>query len=160
MLQSNAGLPCGVFMAPVLPWLTDSEEHLDAAFAALAQAGATGVTVLPLHLRPGAREWFLAWLRRARPDLIAGYERLYARGAYVPTTYRTWLQSRVRPLLPRHGLDRRSGGEQRAAHQGVPGDEEGSFPAGSVPTAGALATAGAGAPRRTPGPGPEQLSLL
>lgn len=124
-----AGLPCGVFMAPVLPWLTDGVEHLERAFTALADAGATGVTVLPLHLRPGAREWFFAWLARERPDLVPRYEQLYGPRAYVPAHYRSWLSERVRPLLARHGLDRQHGGAAR----GVPGDEEGDFPAGSMP---------------------------
>ena len=57
---ADAGLPCGVFLAPVLPGLTDQREHLETAIAAVAAAGATGVTVVPLHLRPGAREWFTA----------------------------------------------------------------------------------------------------
>ncbi|MEU6642913.1 intein-containing Rv2578c family radical SAM protein [Saccharomonospora sp. NPDC046836] len=52
----EAGLSCGVFVAPVLPGLTDSVEALDGLLAAVAEAGATGVTVIPLHLRPGARE--------------------------------------------------------------------------------------------------------
>ena len=59
-----AGLPCGVMIAPVLPYLTDSDEALTAVLTAVAEAGATGVTVLPLHLRPRAREWFLSWLAR------------------------------------------------------------------------------------------------
>src|SRR3954452_12525189 len=41
---AEAGLPCGVFLAPVLPGLTDGVEHLDATLAAIADAGATGVT--------------------------------------------------------------------------------------------------------------------
>ena len=52
---ADAGLPCGVMLAPVVPWLTDSEEALDRAIGAIAAAGATGVTAVPLHLRPGAR---------------------------------------------------------------------------------------------------------
>ena len=64
---TDAGLPCGVFLAPVLPGLTDGVADLDAALGAIAAAGATGVTVIPLHLRPGAREWFMAWLAR-RPS--------------------------------------------------------------------------------------------
>jgi DNA repair photolyase len=102
----DAGLPCAVFLAPVLPWLTDDEEHLDRALASIAQAGATTVTVLALHLRPGAREWFLAWLGREHPALVARYTRLYGRGAYVSDDYRRWLAARVEPLLSRHGLDR------------------------------------------------------
>ena len=140
-----AGLPCGVFLAPVLPWLTDTVEHLDRALGELASAGATGVTVLALHLRPGAREWFLAWLAREHPELVPRYDALYGRSAYVPAHYRRWLAERVRPLLARHGLDRQAGGTAR----GVPGDDEGAFPAGSIGPVGsprAAATAPAPAP--------------
>jgi DNA repair photolyase len=122
----DAGLPCGVFLAPVLPWLTDSVEHLDTALGRLVEAGATGVTVVPLHLRPGAKEWFLGWLGRERPSLVDRYRSLYGRGAYVPRDYRLWLSGRVAPLLRRYGLD----GE--GSVRGIPGDE-GEFPAGSMP---------------------------
>ncbi|MCU1605310.1 MAG: repair photolyase [Modestobacter sp.] len=162
---TDAGLPCGVFLAPVLPGLTDSLSHLEAAIGAIAAAGATGVTVLPLHLRPGAREWFTAWLVREHPSLVARYKALYGRGAYVPAEYRGWLARRVAPILARHGLDRQSGGSARGRGTsggagagehppatGLPGDESVDFPAGSLPTAG---------PGRVPGPtrGPEQLAL-
>jgi DNA repair photolyase len=137
---TDAGLPCGVFLAPVLPGLTDDEASLDAALGAIAAAGATGVTVIPLHLRPGAREWFMAWLRGAHPEVVPRYERMYARRAYVSDDYRTWLAQRVAPLLARHGLGRQSGGAARGADgalvAGVPGDEEVGFPAGSLPTGG------------------------
>jgi DNA repair photolyase len=165
---TDAGLPCGVFLAPVLPGLTDGPEHLDAAIGAIAAAGATGVTVIPLHLRPGAREWFMAWLARAHPELVPRYEQLYSRRAYVPAEYRTWLSRRVAPILARYGLDRQSGGEARQADDaittGVPGDEEVGFPVGSLPTGGMpgvrpkgqLGSAGPGHEAATP----EQLSLL
>ncbi len=137
---SDAGLPCGVFLAPVLPGLTDGVAELDAALGAIAAAGATGVTVIPLHLRPGAREWFMTWLGREYPELVPRYQQLYARRAYVPAEYRTWLSRRVQPLLERHGLDRQSGGTARGAENaiaaGVPGDEEVGFPQGSLPSGG------------------------
>jgi DNA repair photolyase len=179
---TDAGLTCGVFLAPVLPGLTDGVEQLDAAIGAVAAAGATGLTVIPLHLRPGAREWLMAWLAREHPDLVPRYERLYARRAYVPAEYRGWLSARVAPLLARHGLDRRSGGGARGAAgrdaTGVPGDEEVGFPAGSLPTGGRPGTGPAEKGRGDGGPsaarsgrasragtaalpdGPEQLSLL
>jgi DNA repair photolyase len=102
----ESGLDCGVMVAPVLPWLTDSERALDRLLAALAEAGASGVTVLPLHLRPGAREWYFGWLHRHRPDLVPRYERLYARGSYVGAEYREALRERVEPLLRRYGFGR------------------------------------------------------
>jgi DNA repair photolyase len=123
----EAGLPCGVFLAPVLPWLTDSLEHLDDAIGQVAAAGATGVTVFALHLRPGAREWFFGWLQREHPELVPGYRRLYGRGSNAAPQYRRWLAARVAPLVRRHGLDRPPAG------RGVPGDEDSSFPAGALP---------------------------
>jgi DNA repair photolyase len=166
---TDAGLPCGVFLAPVLPGLTDDDESLDAAIRAVAEAGATGVTVIPLHLRPGAREWFMAWLAREHPTLVPRYEQLYRRRAYVPAEYRTWLSQRVAPVLARYGLDRQSGGEARqtdeAVRAGVPGDEEVGFPAGSLPTGGLPGVRpkvfgpGTSAPGRDEGQ-PEQLTLL
>lgn len=109
----DAGLPCGVMIAPVLPRLTDSTEHLDALLAAVADAGATGATVLALHLRKGAREWFLQWLSTTHPALVPVYRKLYARGANVDPRYREWLGARVGPLLRKYKLDyreRREGG--------------------------------------------------
>jgi|tagenome__1003787_1003787.scaffolds.fasta_scaffold20889282_1 DNA repair photolyase len=169
-ILTEAGLPCGVFLAPVLPGLTDDEESLDAAIGAIARAGASGVTVLALHLRPGAREWFLAWLAREHPELVPRYQQLYRRGAYVPAEYRSWLAARVAPILGRHGLDRQSGGTARGATgaqdppvRGLPGDSEGEFPAGSLPTGGmpGVAPAPKGPPPEAPpARQPEQLSLL
>ncbi|PSK96926.1 intein/intein [Haloactinopolyspora alba] len=102
----DAGLPCNVLVAPVLPGLTDSVEQLDSLIGAVAEAGAGDVTVIPLHLRAGAREWYLRWLEAQYPDLVARYHRLYGTGAYAHRRYRTWLQQRTAPLLRRHGVDR------------------------------------------------------
>ncbi|WP_433009725.1 Rv2578c family radical SAM protein [Kribbella sp. CA-294648] len=104
----EAGLPCGVMVAPVLPWLTDSSEQLDHLFGELAAAGATGVTPLVLHLRPGVKEWFMGWLARERPELVKRYEDLYARGANASPSYRSAFDHKVRPLLDKHGFGRGS----------------------------------------------------
>ncbi|WP_426592070.1 intein-containing Rv2578c family radical SAM protein [Cellulomonas sp. McL0617] len=121
----EAGLPCGVMVAPVLPWLTDDRARLDALLAELAAAGATGVTVLPLHLRGPVKPLFLAWLGEHAPALVHRYEALYGRGAYVPQEYARWLERRVRPLLVRHGFE---GRDRRAFRR----QGEGAYPEGSV----------------------------
>jgi DNA repair photolyase len=164
---TDAGLPCGVFLAPVLPGLTDDDASLDTAIGAVAESGAGGVTVIPLHLRPGAREWFMAWLGREHPELVPRYEQLYARRAYVPAEYRTWLARRVAPVLARYGLDRQSGGAARqaddAVRTGVPGDEEVGFPEGSLPARGLPGVRPKGELAPAPSSehaGAEQLTLL
>ncbi|GAB3503847.1 intein-containing Rv2578c family radical SAM protein [Amycolatopsis cihanbeyliensis] len=136
---AQAGLPCGVMVAPVLPGLTDSMEALDGILGAVADAGASGVTVLPLHLRPGAREWFLRWLGAHHPELVPRYRELYAGGSYVNRHYRNWLGERVGRLLRRHGLD-----------QGGPGHRDGGE--GAVPIQRA--------PEHDASQGGDQLSLL
>lgn len=129
-----AGLPCGVFVAPVLPGLTDGADVLDDLLGAVAEAGASGVSVLPLHLRPGAREWFAEWLTLEHPELVDGYRKLYAEGGAVDPGYRKWLRARVAPLLRRHGLV----AERARQFGGAPGDAAGSWPAGSLPASGSV----------------------
>src|SRR6201996_3174126 len=83
----DAGLACHVMVAPVLPHLTDSVEHLDGLLGDIAAAGATGVTVFGLHLRSSTRGWFMSWLARSHPDLVGRYRQLYGRGPYLPPRY-------------------------------------------------------------------------
>ena len=100
----DSGLSCRVMLAPVLPWLTDGEDHLDRALGAIAAAGATGATVMALHLKPATKRWFTAWLERERPDLVKRYAELYGAGTYAPKSYTAALAARVAPLLRQHGL--------------------------------------------------------
>jgi DNA repair photolyase len=94
-----AGLPCGVLIAPILPYLTDSDVHLEALVRQLTTAGATRISGIALYLRPGTREWFFAWLRRGHPELVDRYEQLYARGAYVPKAYGDDLRQRLAAII-------------------------------------------------------------
>jgi DNA repair photolyase len=98
------GIGCGVLMGPILPYLTDSPRHLDAAVRQIAEAGATSVSAITLHLRPGAREWFMRWLRTHHPELIEPYQRLYGRGAYAPRDFQERIGRRVRELAGKYGI--------------------------------------------------------
>jgi DNA repair photolyase len=100
----QAGLDCHVMVAPVLPYLTDSVEHLDGLLRQIAAAGASGVTVFGLHLRGSTRGWFMSWLTRDHPHLVGKYRELYRRGAYLPPSYRDELRDRAAPLIAAYGL--------------------------------------------------------
>jgi DNA repair photolyase len=114
---SEAGIPCGVLMAPVLPFLTDSEEQLDETVAAVAASGATYVSPIVLHLRPGAREWWQAWLARERPDLLPRYAELYGSRAYAPRSYQDRVSATVRRLAAAHGVGRTPAARWRTGHE-------------------------------------------
>ncbi|MFD8328590.1 Rv2578c family radical SAM protein [Streptomyces lydicus] len=98
------GIPCGVLMAPVIPFLGDSPEQLRATVRAVAEAGAGSVTPLVLHLRPGAREWFMAWLGHHHPQLVRRYEAMYADGAYAPKWYQRRITRQVHELATEYGI--------------------------------------------------------
>ncbi|MEU5471909.1 Rv2578c family radical SAM protein [Streptomyces lydicus] len=98
------GIPCGVLMAPVIPFLGDSPEQLRATVRAVAEAGAGSVTPLVLHLRPGAREWFMAWLGHHHPRLVRRYEAMYADGAYAPKWYQRRITRQVHELATEYGI--------------------------------------------------------
>jgi DNA repair photolyase len=104
---AQAGLPCQVMVAPILPMITDSDEQIDDLLAQVAAAGATGATVFALHLRPGAREWFLHYLGAYHPKLVGRYAELDRNGSYVTHSYAADLDHRSAVLLRKHGLDRR-----------------------------------------------------
>lgn len=100
------GLACSVFMMPIIPYLTDSRAHLDAALMQIRKAGASSVLYSAMHLKPGVKEWFMQWLGREHPELVPTYRELYGSQTYAPKAYREWLAERMRPLIRQHGLSR------------------------------------------------------
>jgi hypothetical protein len=72
------------------------------------------VTGLPLHLRPGAREWYAAWLAREHPKLVNRYRSLYRSGSYLPKEHQREIVARVSQAARRHGLVRAEPGEARS----------------------------------------------
>ncbi|WP_399083712.1 Rv2578c family radical SAM protein [Streptomyces sp. BBFR2] len=115
------GIGCGVLMAPVIPFLGDAPEQLRATVRALAEAGAESVTPLALHLRPGAREWFLSWLAHHHPHLVPRYERMYADGAYAPTWYQRRITRQVHEFATEFGIGPARSGEARRIRPKRPG---------------------------------------
>jgi DNA repair photolyase len=141
----EAGLPCGVMAMPILPWLSDSDEALDALFGSLAAAGATGVSAGALYLKPGTREWFMKWIAAHHPELAGRYRRLYGTGSYASKEYRAWLAGKVRYFKARHGFSYSAGFSHRDLKNPDledPRVEEAEYPAGIIPTAVSGGSAG------------------
>jgi DNA repair photolyase len=99
---NEAGVPCGVLVAPILPGLSDTREQLDDVVRACVDAGATSISPVLLHLRPGVKEHYLGWLADARPDLLEQHQRLY-RGSYAPAQERERITNLVRDLVHEQG---------------------------------------------------------
>jgi DNA repair photolyase len=101
---AEAGIATGVLVAPVLPGLTDDEDHLDEVLSACAEAGISSAGMIVLHVRPTIREHFMPWLKRAYPWLYPRYVELYGGRSYAPASYAREVSERFARLRLRHGL--------------------------------------------------------
>lgn len=90
----DAGVPCGIFLAPVVPGLTDSPGALAATAEAAYAHGASWLWASPLRLAPLVKEHFLGWLGEYRPDLLVRYDQGF-RGASTSPHYQAWLERQV-----------------------------------------------------------------
>jgi len=79
-----------------MPGINDAPEQVEPLLEAAAEAGATGIGGIALHLRGDVKKLYFDWLRDQRPDLLPLYEKLYAKGAYAPPTERRRLAELVR----------------------------------------------------------------
>ncbi len=98
---NEAGIPCGVLVAPILPGLSDGRDQLDDVVRACVDAGAPSVSPELLHLRPGVKQHYLGWLADAHPELLERHQRLYP-GSYAPARERDRVTQLVRGLLAQH----------------------------------------------------------
>jgi len=146
---NERGLRCGVLMGPVIPFLSDSPAQLEAAVSQIAATGATGVTPIVLHLRPGTREWYFAWLRAKHPGLVGRYLDLYGRSAYTPKAYQARIAGQVRELADKYAVGRPK-----------PGRGHGRRPPRVIPAPRGIEEPADPSPESRPRTPAEQLTLL
>lgn len=97
---NEAGVPCGVLVAPILPGLSDREDQIREVIEASVAAGARSVSAVPLHLREGVKAHYIGWLSEAHPSLVARHERLFSQGAYQPKAERSRVARLVASIAP------------------------------------------------------------
>ncbi len=136
-------------MAPVLPGLSDGPDQLDAVVQACVEAGATSISTVLLHLRPGVREVYLSRLAETHPHLVPEIQRRYRDRVYAPKADQQALAAQVRELVRAHG--------GTSAERGDPEHMTGRRPA---PAAPATPVALPGQVDRPRSPAADQLTLL
>lgn len=108
---ASIGVPCGVYMAPILPGLSDTDEAIEAVASAARDYGATTFWAAPLRLAPLVKEHFLDFMDEAFPALAPRYARAYT-DANAPRDYQATIERRIARARERHGF---AGEEPRAA---------------------------------------------
>ncbi|MGH2614846.1 MAG: radical SAM protein [Thermomicrobiales bacterium] len=100
---SEAGIPVGVFVAPILPGITDSVASIEAVAAAAREHGAIRFGASPLRLAPLVKEHYLDFVARSFPELLHRYQRAYA-GTNAPISYQETIERRIAAIRARHGF--------------------------------------------------------
>lgn len=111
---NEAGIRAGVFMAPILPYLSDDVESTETLFSSCAEAGAAFVMPSILRLAtPEVKHWFFSVLRESYPELAEKYGELYWRSGYVPDSYKRPLLERIRQQLAARKLNEFAGDPEK-----------------------------------------------
>lgn len=99
----DAGVNAGVLMAPVVPGFTTQPDRLEATIKAVADHGAAFMGANVMYLKGGTKDHFMKFLAREFPNMVPGYDRLYA-GAYARSEYVTSVRGIIGLLQERYDL--------------------------------------------------------
>jgi DNA repair photolyase len=102
---AEAGIHCGVLMAPVMPGINDSAANIDRVTEAAAAAGARSLYAGPLRLAAPVKDHFYSFLQHEFPDLLPWYLRNMD-GQHLPKTAQERISERARAARARYGLER------------------------------------------------------
>lgn len=102
----KAGVPTVVWLCPILPFLTDTEENILSILDACRETGVRGVIWFGagVTLRDGDREYFYANLDRKFPGLKEEYIRRYGNAYEVNSPNAAWLNRLFHKTCEQYGI--------------------------------------------------------
>ena len=102
----DRGIPTVVWLAPILPFINDTERNIRPILEACAEAGVRGIICfgMGLTLREGNREYFYAALDRHFPGLKARYIRAYGNAYEIASPDSAALMELFHTYCAAHGM--------------------------------------------------------
>lgn len=100
---SEGGVPCEVFLAPILPGITDAATSIEAVATAAKEHGTATFGTSVLQLASFVKEHYFGFVAQAFPDLLPRYERAYP-GTNAPRDYLVGLEARVSRIRSQYGF--------------------------------------------------------
>lgn len=89
----KAGIPSGIFLLPVIPFITDTKEIMEQSIRDAKKIGVDFLLFGGLTLKEGRqKEYFIRSLLNYRPDLAVEYEHIYQKdqwGNAIPSYYQS-----------------------------------------------------------------------
>ena len=104
----KTGASCGVHLMPIIPYLTSSEDSLEAVFSEAKEAGADYVLSGALNLKSATRKQFFESVRKGFPSEYADLKALFndraAYRAYKESLYATVDKLRKKYAMPSYAI--------------------------------------------------------
>ena len=106
MEMKKRGIPTVVWLTPILPYINDTEENINAILDACIEADVKGIICfdMGLTLREGDREYYYAALDRYFPGLKQKYMREYGNSYMLPSPNDRELMELFRNKCSEHGI--------------------------------------------------------
>ena len=99
----DTGTVAGLHLMPILPFLTDSPQNLEAIFSLAAEAKVDYILPGTLYLRGETRKHFFKFLSLQFPELFDPYGSLYKKGG-LDKTYKVELYGSISSLMEKYNL--------------------------------------------------------
>jgi len=79
---TQKGIQCGVYLMPVIPFITDTTQQLKQTLTKVRDAGASFAIFGSMTLKPGRqKEYFIQKINEEYPELLPEYDMLYAKNS-------------------------------------------------------------------------------
>ncbi|UCE74993.1 MAG: radical SAM protein [Methanomassiliicoccales archaeon] len=101
---AEAGIPTGIALMPIIPYITDSKEQLEKVISTAADMKAGYALAAPLKLEDEYRARVIQVIKRHFSKLLARYRKMYEFGPLPDVRYSRELKRKIRPLLDRYDL--------------------------------------------------------
>ena len=100
------GIPAVVWMTPLLPFLTDTEENFDHLMEYCLDAGVRGIICfgIGMTLRDGSREYYYRALDRHFPGLSGRYREKYGNAYEIASDHSDALMARFHETCEKYGI--------------------------------------------------------
>ena len=101
----DAGIDCGVLMAPIVPGFSTQPAKIERTVKAIADSGARSVGAMVMHLDGGTRDHFMTMLKREFPQLVDAVRAALRREVRAARTTTKRVQEVVSLMRARYGLN-------------------------------------------------------
>jgi len=100
----EAGLHAGIAYIPILPFISDNDEHLEEMIKKAKEFQASYVFVGSLTLYGAGKRLYYSIIEKHFPELLPGYERLYGNSNQPSKAYQRKLEERAKALCKKYGV--------------------------------------------------------